>query len=152
MNAKTRFEVSIIITLVLTLVIFFSSLLTFLVSHENDLLDFFEKQPLFVSNKQVEKSDIMIDHTSVSNFYTDGIMGKWVVIDGRVLECGLSIGHRPYLGLGIDKYEALGCFFDVEHSDYILNKIQQGSQIKIRGQFKGKMYGNLIFSNCSIIR
>lgn len=157
MNAKTRFEVSFVISLVLMLLVICSSILMYAGSNEDRLLQWFGVHELFIRSGDIKKSDFIVNRYNISNFYEEGIneqfpIGQWVILDGKVLECGLSIGDRPYIGLGVGEFQGLGCFFDAEYADYLRHKVKPETNIRIRGRFEGKIYGNLVFSDCSIVK
>lgn len=156
-SRKDYFDVSIIICVLLFIVFIAYRTFEFLEKNEDSLFSFFEKKELFISETDIQNSDSIVDGNSVGKFFVLGMndeypVGEWVVITGDVLECGESIGRRPYIGLGVGNYHGVGCFFDKQYSYYILNRINKGQELRIRGQFKGKMYGNLILANCAIIK
>ena len=157
MNAKTRFEVSFVIGIILMLLTICSLILMYAARNEDQLLQWFGAHELFISSGDITEDDFIVNRYNISDFYKEGIneqfpLGQWVILDGEVLECGTSIGDRPYIGLGIGKFQGLGCFFDVEHANYLHDKVKAETKIRIRGQFKGKIYGNLVFSDCSIVK
>ncbi|MPT35230.1 MAG: hypothetical protein E2604_09090 [Flavobacterium sp.] len=157
MDAKKRFEVSFVIGIVFMLLTIFSLMLMYAARNEDQLLQWFGVNELFISSSDITEDDFIVNGYNISNFYDEGIkeefpIGQWVILDGEVLQCDLAMGNRPYIGLGIGKYHAFGCFFDVEFTDYLLHKIKPKTKIRIRGQFKGEMYGSLVFSDCSIVK
>lgn len=155
--SKNAFELSFIIGLIIMIITLAWAIITYSLTYEKHLLSLFAKSELFINESEITLSDSIVNSKNVRLFYRNGMneelpYGTIVVLNGKVSAQGLSIGSRPFIGLTISEYNGFGCFFDTEYTSYVLEKIKKGENIRIRGKYRGTMYGNIIFADCSIIK
>lgn len=155
--SKNTFDLCFIFGLISIIITIAWAIVTYSLAYEKHLLSLFSKSELFINESEIAISDSIVDIKNVRQFYRNGIneelpAGTFVVLNGIVSAHSLSIGSRPFIGVTISEYKGFGCFFDNEFAPYILEKIENGKNIRIRGKYRGTMYGNIIIADCSIIR
>lgn len=151
------FEITFLAGLITLMVGLMSTILYVAVTDEDKLFRWTISSKLYINKNDISPYDMKIDARSIEVFSSEARMDniqldRSVVLTGNITEIGTSVGNRPFIGMQIGGVKGIGCFFDNYYTDYLYGNFETGLPISIRCTYKGVVFGNLVFSDCSIIR